>query len=140
MHKATRKQLEFFRFVPCTELLCDSEPWSVLCPLLCGLSHSAASEGSHMCQLALNSHMEFLTASIMNVAVSLVPVCKLSALLRTHTLLYRKYTPIPSQNRDFPRRLPALALPLMSHVPSPGMLCRSLWLFSATRCLNETVT
>lgn len=95
-----------------------SEPWSVLFPLPCGPSHSAASRRSHMRQLALNSHIEFLTASIKNVAASLVPVYKLSASLRTDTLLYRKYTPIPSQNRHFPRRLPALALPLKSHVLS----------------------
>lgn len=80
-YKVTRKQHEFFSFVPCTELLCDSvrsEHWSVLCPLPCGPSRSAASRESHMCQLSLNSHVEFLTASIMNVAASLEPVCKLS--------------------------------------------------------------
>lgn len=89
-------------------------------------------QGFHMCHLSLYSHMEFLSASTVNVAVSLVPGCKVSASLRTHTLLYRKYTPISSENRDFPRN-PALSLPLMSFVPSPGMLCRSLCLFSSTR-------
>lgn len=144
MYKAMKKQHEFFSFVLCTELLWDSvqsEHWSVLCPLLCGSSHSAASRGSHMCQLSFNSHMEFLTASIMNLAVSLVPVCKLTASLRTHTLLYRKYTNSFSKQISQEGFLHWLYLScLMSFVPSPGMLCRSLCSFSSTRCLNETVT
>lgn len=94
-----------------------TEHWSVLCPLLCGLSHSAASKGSHMCQLALNSHMEFLTASIMNVAVSLAPVCRLPASLRTHPLLYRKYTPIPFSKQAFSNK--ASCTGFTSHVSCP---------------------
>lgn len=104
-----------------------SEHSAVLCPLQCG-----SQQGSHMCHSSLHSHTEFLTASTMNVAVSLVPGCKLSASLRTHTLLSRKYTPFSSENREFTRN-PALTLPLMSFVPSPAMLCRSLCLFSSTR-------
>lgn len=111
-----------------------------------------------LCQLAVHfkcghlsvyNYTEFFTTSIMNMGASLISTCKLTdTLIKNSHILYMKYTQIHSQNRfffnkafctDFFLSMPCVLCPT-ALILAPWMLCKSVCLFSGTRCLNETFT